>query len=652
MMMMIRTSHPVWWTNNNDDNTSSSNNNNNDSNDASRTTTDHTTSNSISPTLSSSSAAAFPWSDASALCIVPPDQVWDTIQRARYIAQDSTYAIWPPAIRLFHPFPDISTTSSSSSSFNSVHDPNHSNIVFDIANMMEAYNISTFPITLSEWSIIPHIEKMNDHPKYYLNDHPPSSSHQHSDDLGVMDPPGGVMMTSTVWQQPQQRYFIPNEDDQKVQALIRSVEQLGKQKLLVRQEKAAAILLKQQQQQQQQNSSNNSSHTSTLESDPTLTGVTSRGPSASSSNAFAGSIPDVHAAKRAKRKKNSDIRKYNSNNDDDNTDVYNGPCVICLEPDAISKRRIQQLRHLLQRQLFPTNGGTMRSSSSSSFLYTSPTGSVLSSSSSSNSCMNRNNMGMEQMSLSSSSMLEEYRPVVPIAAFPNVNSAIQVAKQLRSLWKPLTFNITDLHIISSSSPSRPGAHDDTTTVSKQKVTQHQQPQYGCDALITLMGVPLPTDDNYCHESDDDDDIGSSNRDENDHINTTEIVQLLCEFGEPGGYDWKRSNHSHILLNTSAVTTSAPRPNTVPVPNKFRREEDHDANDDSRSDTTTTTTVAAVTTSTELEQWLYGEDDEYDEGTVVILGRTQFFTGEMRQYVGMPATSAFLGTVNNNNNVDD
>ena len=41
---------------------------------------------------------------STALCIVPPDEAWDTIQRARHLARDRTYHKWPPALRLFHPF--------------------------------------------------------------------------------------------------------------------------------------------------------------------------------------------------------------------------------------------------------------------------------------------------------------------------------------------------------------------------------------------------------------------------------------------------------------------------------------------------------------------------------------------------------------------
>ena len=41
---------------------------------------------------------------STALCIVPPDDAWDTIQRARHLARDTSFYKWPPAIRLFHPF--------------------------------------------------------------------------------------------------------------------------------------------------------------------------------------------------------------------------------------------------------------------------------------------------------------------------------------------------------------------------------------------------------------------------------------------------------------------------------------------------------------------------------------------------------------------
>jgi hypothetical protein len=40
---------------------------------------------------------------------------------------------------------------------------------------------------------------------------------------------------------------------------------------------------------------------------------------------------------------------------------------------------------------------------------------------------------------------------------------------------------------------------------------------------------------------------------------------------------------------------------------------------------------------DIEKWL-DDDDDYDEGTEVVIGRTHFYTGDQRNYKGMPATS--------------
>ena len=47
-----------------------------------------------------SKTAPISWHNA--LAIIPPDDAWDQIQRARYVANDSTYKLWPPTIRIFH----------------------------------------------------------------------------------------------------------------------------------------------------------------------------------------------------------------------------------------------------------------------------------------------------------------------------------------------------------------------------------------------------------------------------------------------------------------------------------------------------------------------------------------------------------------------
>jgi hypothetical protein len=43
----------------------------------------------------------------------------------------------------------------------------------------------------------------------------------------------------------------------------------------------------------------------------------------------------------------------------------------------------------------------------------------------------------------------------------------------------------------------------------------------------------------------------------------------------------------------------------------------------------------------LQSWLE-EDEDVDDGATIIIGRIQFFMGEMRQYTGMPASSTIDG----------
>ena len=75
-----------------------------------------------------------------ALCVVPPDDAWDTIQRARHFADDKTYHQWPPAIRLFHPFCPRSKLT---------------NLALDLAKIIEKHNIEPFEITLNQWTVMP-----------------------------------------------------------------------------------------------------------------------------------------------------------------------------------------------------------------------------------------------------------------------------------------------------------------------------------------------------------------------------------------------------------------------------------------------------------------------------------------------------------------
>jgi hypothetical protein len=270
---------------------------------------------------------------------------------------------------------------------------------------------------------------------------------------------------------------------------------------------------------------------------------------------------------------------------------FNGPTVVVLEPDPESKKKLNDLRRKIIEGLF-------RNKDERSFF----TGAYSPSSTVSDA------LRLPKSVLQS---LDEdvFRPLVPIAAFHTVTSAMDTARKLRALWEPLTFEVTDLHLVSSGSSKDEKIAGLTTEAvehdfldNREYMMFHQKSyqsgnawgindeewrlnvkQFGCDALVMLVGEEETMDDEL----------------------NQEMVNLLCERGISGGY-----NISEAEANVLAERNSQKK-------------------------------VASGDISAKLDMWL-SEDDDFDEGSVVVIGRTHFFTGEMRNYVGMPAFSATDG----------
>jgi hypothetical protein len=390
-----------------------------------------------------------------ALAVVPPDEAWDRLQRARHQAQDATYATWPPALRLFHPFCDVEALHS---------------VALDIAEILEQYDVAAFNITLSQWSILPHTEQMQS----YM-----SLSANHKTDEKTSD-------TRT----------FRNPEDREVQALIAKEERIGKEKMQLRREKQR--------------------------------------------------LKNEAAASEEETERQNVSPTENTSSKSRAPQVYNGPCVICLEPDHNSREKLQALRYLLRHALPPWARRCAE-------LY-SPTGSFVSPKQSAP-------LKRRRRPSKDNDPTDDFRPVVPMSAFDTVAAAIPVARRLRQQWQPLTFEVTDLHLISSSSSS----------------------QWGCDALVSLGGVVEENEEKS---------------DAMEAASTKEMIQMMCEYGEAGGF-FHRNSQTTNMRNGDDTTHN----------------------------------------NYDLERWLDGaeeEDEDEDQGTVVVLGRTQLFTGAMRQYVGMPA----------------
>lgn len=183
-----------------------------------------------------------------------------------------------------------------------------------------------------------------------------------------------------------------------------------------------------------------------------------------------------------------------------------------------------------------------------------------------------------------------FRPIIPLGGFASVSSAVSFAKKLKGLWKPLSFTVTDLQFISEykddTKELRGGSSRDDllTKVSVKDSTSEEtfeiSDQFGCDAAVMFIGEEIEQDE---------------------EINEI-MVDFLMREGVPGAGD----------TSTASVPEEQARLETEAVAKQVNINPDD---------------------VEELLEWLDEEDDDMDEGTVVVIGRTHFFTGETRSYDG-------------------
>jgi len=427
---------------------------------------------------------------STALCVVPPDEAWDTIQRARHFARDRTYHKWPPAVRLFHPFCPRARLSDKA---------------LDIARIVEEFNIEPFQVSLNAWTIVPHMEAIE------------------ADWEAMKQLPS------------QEEVVTPEKKETEADRLIAKEERLGRLRLMRR----AKLNRKKRQ-------------------------------------AAGKEVVETSAEKALREEEEKSTTKQSPRDLLEKQkrmyEEFNGPCVLCLEPDEESKERLVQLRELLRAELFDD------------YDKFSPSSSV-----STTSTLPRAVLEADESS---------FRPIVPVGSFPTVTSAVEMARKLKGLWDPLPFNVTDFQLISyESEKSSPENQFDELSdnaeynlkktswrhIDIEEETLTTQGQFGCDALVMLMGEELDTDEQ-----------GSK-----------EMVDIIMRQGSPGGFE---------LMGEEEAASDGMLPTSS----------DNEAKDDTDTD--------------DLELWLDG-DDQFDEGTVIVIGRTHFFTGDMRSYNGMPASSA-------------
>ena len=254
---------------------------------------------------------------------------------------------------------------------------------------------------------------------------------------------------------------------------------------------------------------------------------------------------------------------------------FNGPCLICVEPNEESGEKLKELRSLLCDEIF----GDVPLSPASYLSLQSITD-----------AKSKSDMRSDK---------EEFRPLIPVGDFPTVESAIEVAKAIKSFWDPLTFTVSDLHLMSMGEngpemeitaevlPTR-----STLSTQLERRDTAQPTQYGCDAAVMFVGEEIEIDDEI----------------------TKKMFEQTMEEGVPCAGD--PENYQPGRFAQTDIT------------DELDEEEDDDDDDDTDDDDDDDDIPEELR---DIFDWLDDGDDPLDEGAVVVVGRTHFFEGEMRLY---------------------
>lgn len=461
-----------------------------------------------------------------AVCIVPPDYAWDTIQRARHMANDQTLYRWPPAIRLFHPFAPSPYLASAASA---------------IAKLIEEKKVEPFEITLDNLVIRPNLEALHD---IIGDDHDQQSSSENNS-----------------------RRDVEEKELSDVDRLIMQEEKKGRESYNKRKLRELKKL---------KNKKKGKVTEKELKAlDKKILGDIKRN--------------ELDSKKQSlESREGPNKRRYE----------YNGPCVVTLEPDEDSIQKLEQLRQYMKDEIFePYDSFSMSSTFSKSHNEKS---------------FSQKSLAAEQKNQSIDNN-RKFRPALPLGSFETTSNAVKVAKRLQRLWQPLSFNITDIHLVSCKDALSERDEETDETGERPRATSDKfqvTSQYECDAMIYLMGEEIQPDKDL-------------------QVQTNDLLSLLFHAGEEGGgassLDLKEIKDAdgdseinedegdeamrNVFLNSMNSENIGEE---VEVDDDYKFNIDEDFQD----------------------FWFDDEDDSsVDQGATIVIGRTEFFIGEMRLYIG-------------------
>jgi len=559
------------------------------------------------------------------LCIIPPDQVWDEIQRARHLANDPTFYKWPPAIRLFHPFLPR----------NKLYDG-----ATNLADLIDKYNLQSFDITLNQLVIVPHleiVEKMEILKESFI---PPTTKSLENDDDNN-DDDIDIDMTSRNL----------TEDQRKTKALIESEERKGKRKLnrrlIKKREKLRklGLAIPQQQEQQQDNDDD----------------------------------MGVRKKKLGRRRLTTDDKlSYDDRlkKQIQQKKEFNGPCIICLEPDEESKIQLSSFRELLRKKLYSEFDPFSSSSTFTTTVSSTDGGigllpkSILQKHGMLPSSKSRHRRQQPSKRNIKKNDGSTFRPLLTIGKFSTVTKAIKVAKRLQKMWEPLTFSVTDLHFISRISCDEENTDDETSSTAAIATGGGNGPSKPITASVlddktnnfSSTNTNSNREDNPYHleNGGGENDGVEKLQDMLDHNGSARMDMpknseyKLNKFqggDDVGDESWLMSRDEYgcdamVMLageewQLQSKEDYAEQQNLMDLVMSEAGEEGGASLMKDGSDDDTTKHDVDKTLPSDVES-LLSDDEDWDEGATIVIGRTQFYMGEMRQYIGMPASSTIDG----------
>ena len=536
-----------------------------------------------------------------AVCIIPPDDAWDSIQRARHLARDTTFYKWPPAIRLFHPFapPQSIPTmvgklaewieEEGTKSILEMELGGTENIIVDgVIGGDDAIQSSSsfspssstllesFEVTLDSITILPHWEILQ------------------------------ARIEALEERMPQRTLgeSLAEKETRKRRAEgMKLIEEEERKGLIRKQERERKKI-------QRQRMKNKGTERDDQIEDS--------------------SYEDTTTAEKVEQKKKRS---------------FNGPCVLYLSPNEESRRSLESLRQTLRDELFSAYDPFSPSSSVSPYPEYLP----------------RKVVSDTKEGASTSNAIK-FKPLLPIARFSSVDQAVKVAKILQCTWDPLTFNVTDIQFVSRQddttlqvnsyqssrtsgvgfgNTAKAGLDDwdipevrhrkkhgtlssDTTnrmalTSSGEVEDVSKQGVYGCDAMVMLWGEE-PEEELMDEEASLTMIMDSNNDAELEGSGLeSHTEELYYETGD---------------INYDEVFTTAER--------EYQRMTAYEEFS-SVFDLEPGAQIEEGEEGGGIERWLDDGDASLDdEGATVVIGRAQFFMGAMRDFIGMPASSTIDG----------